>query len=116
MTAFQPKHVASFAAKYATSMLRALLIAASAALGACADRERTDSTLTTTIDTIGDTIRVHTGPGAAPILRLEPEVRIAEREGDEAYQLARVAVIIEGPKGGIYVWDERLTDLRLFDS
>ena len=95
----------------------ALLITAAMATGACSDRARSGTFApATTIDTIGDTIRVRTGPGAAPVLRLEPEVRIAEVEGDEAYQLARVAVIVEGPAGGIYVWDERLSDLRLFDS
>jgi hypothetical protein len=83
---------------------------------ACAEREPSDARLATMIDTIGDTVRVRTGPGAAPVIRLEPEVRIANVEGNAAYELGRIAAMVEGPAGGIYLWDARLDELRLYDS
>ena len=44
-----------------------LLVAGSTALAACADRRGSVATVNTTIDTIGDTIRVRTGPIAASL-------------------------------------------------
>jgi hypothetical protein len=88
-----------------------------AAVVACGDGSaRRDPAPATTIDTIGDTIRVRTGPGAARQLRLEPEVRIGTADGDAAYLLGHVSAIVEGPAGGIYIWDDRLSELRLYDS
>jgi hypothetical protein len=84
---------------------------------ACGDRVRTsDGALPATIDTIGDTIRVRTERGAAPVLTLTPDSRITNVEGNPDYELGRVAAIVEGPAGGIYLWDESLSELRLYDS
>ena len=95
----------------------ALVVCCCAGLIACGDQSGPRGTApATTIDTIGDTIRVRTGPGAAPVLHLEPEVRIGTIDGDAAYQLGRVSAIVEGPAGGIYIWDERFSELRLYDS
>ena len=97
--------------------LAALIALSLASAVACADRSaEARAGLATVIDTIGDTIRVRTAAGKAPVLRLEPAVRIGSVDGDEAYQLARVSAIVEGPAGGIYIWDGRLSELRLYDS
>src|SRR5687768_3205668 len=92
-------------------------VLACATLLACSSCDRSaESTPTTAMDTIGDTIRVRTMHEAAPVLTLVPEVRIGDVEGSEETQLARVGALVEGPGGGIYVWDARRTDLRLFDA
>lgn len=97
--------------------LTALLIACCTTVLACADRSaKTGAGLATAIDTTGDTIRVRTVAGRAPLLQLDPELRIGSVDGDEAYQLTRVSAIAEGPAGGIYIWDGRLSGLRLYDS
>ena len=94
-----------------------LAVCCCAAIIACGEQSaRRADAPATTIDTVGDTIRVRIGPGAAPVLRLEPEVRIGTVDGDAAYELGRVSAIVEGPAGGIYIWDDRLSELRLYDS
>ena len=86
----------------------ALLIASCGFSVACGDRPTSGTAVAAaTIDTIGDTIRVRTGPGAAPVLRLEPEVRIGAVDGAAAYLLGRISAIVEGPAGGIYICDVR---------
>ena len=97
--------------------LHTFSLALVACIVACGDRSQArNAELTTKVDTIGDTIRVRTLAGAAPVLRLEPEMRIANVEGNPAYELGRVSAIVDGPAGGIYLWDSRLDELRLYDS
>src|SRR5690349_2457487 len=95
----------SRAAKAPFVALRALALGVVAS--ACVDGPRSADTarLPTTVDTIGDTIRVRTGRGAAPALMLTPDARIANIEGNPDYELGRVSAIVKGPAGGIYLWD-----------
>ena len=96
------------------------LLLAAAALGAACDRggDAVAAGWRTETDTIGDTVVVRTVgvTDEAAALRLEPELRIGELEGDDEYQFAGVGFVLPAPDDGVYVWDYTLTTLRQYDS
>ncbi|MEZ4416698.1 MAG: hypothetical protein R3E10_13200 [Gemmatimonadota bacterium] len=87
---------------------------------ACSGEEGSGSThgWVARVDTVGDTIRVHTvsgsvweGEGA-----LVEENSIGQLEGDEVYLLGRVVALAVDPQDRVYVLDQQGPSLRLYDG
>jgi hypothetical protein len=68
------------------------------------------------VDTVGDTIRVHTVSGSVwgDTATLEPELSIGVFEGAEEEMFGDVRAIAVTPAGAIYVLDRQLTSVRRF--
>ncbi len=89
-------------------------------LAACgdADTSAASDAPAVRIDTIGDTITVHTtGPGAwgAPAT-LEPRVTIGSLDGPPETVFGRVTSIAVGPGRDVYVLDGQAAEIRVFDE
>ena len=70
-----------------------------------------------TVDTIGDTIRVRTVAGSAwgDTAHLAPEVSVGVLEGAEEEMFGDIRGIAVGPAGDLYVLDRQVTTVRHFD-
>jgi hypothetical protein len=90
-----------------------LLLVAAACSG---DAAGTTARWTATVDTLGDTIRVHTVSGSVwgDTATLEPEISIGVFEGAEEEMFGDVRGIAVTPAGEIYVLDRQVTAVRRF--
>ncbi|HEU4631457.1 MAG TPA: 6-bladed beta-propeller [Gemmatimonadaceae bacterium] len=72
----------------------------------------------TVTDTIGDTIVVRTvgARDSAALLTLVPEVQIGQLDGPDEYTFGGVGTLEAAPQGGVYVWDDVVKALRLYDD
>lgn len=92
-----------------------ILLILAGACGAPAKEVARDAAVVTTMR--GDTVVVHVrGAAEVPMLRLMPRLRIGDAEGQDGYEFANIAAVVPTRTGGAYVWDDRLAELREFDS
>ncbi|MEX2608558.1 MAG: 6-bladed beta-propeller [Gemmatimonadota bacterium] len=94
----------------------ALLTAGAAA---CADGPAGGrGTWQATTDTVGDTVVVRTESGSVwgADARLVEELRIGVVEGEEAYMFGLIGTVAADPAGRIYVVDEQVPAVRVYDA
>jgi hypothetical protein len=91
------------------------------AIGACGDSGRgadaaNPAEWTAVVDTIGDTVRVHTTGGQVwpADARLESEVAIGVLDGTPEYQFGNIRALAAGPDGRIYVLDGHGPVVRMY--
>ena len=100
-------------------MRRPLVFVASltlAAVAACAGEREAGPHPDVVVDTIGDTVVVHTLAGSAwgGDATLVAELVIGEMEGDLEYLFGQIASIAVGADGTIYVVDRQVPELRAY--
>jgi len=68
------------------------------------------------IDTVGDTVIVHTVGGSVwgDTVTLEPEVSIGLLDGDDAYLIGEPQALAVGPKGTVYLLDTQVPVVRAY--
>ncbi|MBX3133060.1 MAG: 6-bladed beta-propeller [Gemmatimonadaceae bacterium] len=98
----------------------ALVAAASACGVSDSGREISDMPWQTAVDSTGDTIQVRiTGPVPDDLVRtLVTELAVGETDGEEEYTFGRVGAVLEGPGGGLVVYDAHNTSglIRIYDG
>ena len=96
-----------------------LSVVTTALFAACGtDAGSSDATLDTVVETIGDTTVVRTLSGSVwgAEATLVPEVSIGELDGPEEYLFGRIWSIAVNDDGTVYVLDQQLQHVRVFDS
>ncbi|MBX3175657.1 MAG: hypothetical protein KF709_14715 [Gemmatimonadaceae bacterium] len=106
-----------------SSALRAALLACAALAvfsAACGGREASDSEQpwTVTVDSTGDTIRVHIAGTVPPsyVHSLVPELRVGSLDGGEEETFGQIEAVFGLGDGGLLVYDGQAQALRMFDS
>jgi len=95
----------------------AIVLFAALSLHGCTDEgSRGSSDLAIQIDTVGDTVRVHTASGSvwSDSATLIARVSIGELEGDGPDVFGRVGGLAVGPNGNVHVLDAQANEIRVF--
>ncbi len=80
--------------------------------------ERTEPSWQATVDTVGDTIVVHTTGGSVwgDTMGLTPELTIGVLDGADEYMFGNIQAFALGPAGNVYVLDRQVPVLREYDA